>query len=60
MYTFGVSREAFKKVVIKGATAQGEGAPGPGSYDTRGATGKEAQKYSMRPKTASNKRKDRE
>jgi hypothetical protein len=51
-YTFGIAREAYAKVYLKENT-NGDGcAPGPGTYNVRPNPGKDASKYSFRPKTS--------
>ena len=51
VYTFGICRDAYKKVYLKINTAPDPSAPGPGTYDVRGTAGKEAVKYSLRQRT---------
>jgi hypothetical protein len=53
MFSFGINREAYSKVYIKGASFQDQTLPGPGTYDVREVPGKNALKYSLRPKTSS-------
>lgn len=55
VYTFGTCREAYKKVYIKAHPVKDLDIPGPGTYDVRASPGKEAKKYTMRPRTAGNR-----
>lgn len=51
VFSFGICREAYAKVYIKAHPAKDPSMPGPGTYDVKGRLGKDALKYSMRPKT---------
>ena len=51
-YTFGMSREAFNKVYIKGQLYRDPVIPGPGTYNVRDVPGQRTLKYSLRPKTS--------
>lgn len=54
MFSFGISREAYRKVFIKNGPTLDAAIPGPGTYDVRDVPGKRARKYSLRPKPACN------
>lgn len=49
-YTFGLSREAFQKAFIPENPPRDPAVPGPGAYSSKGFTGFEAIKWSMRVK----------
>lgn len=51
-YTFGVSREAVRKVFIKTNPTCNIVVPGPGTYDVRTIPGKDTKKYTMRTKVS--------
>ena len=46
-YSFGISRDAYKKVYIKGNPAKDLSLPGPGVYNVSEKAGKNAKKVSM-------------
>ena len=50
-YTFGISREAFRKVYVTGARPRDPSIPGPGTYAIPKLVGLEGTKYTFRPKT---------
>lgn len=50
-YTFGIAREAYAKVYLKQHPHKDGCVPGPGAYEVRSVPGKEANKYTFRPKT---------
>lgn len=49
-YTFGMSREFFRKVYLKENPPRDKNVPGPGAYEQKSE--KSQIKYSIRPKTA--------
>ena len=51
-YTFGVCRGAYSKVYLQANPVNITNVPGPGAYEVRSPPGKEATKYTMRPKTS--------
>ena len=51
VFSFGICREAYAKVYIKANPMRDPALPGPGTYEVRETPGKEALKYTMRPKT---------
>ncbi len=51
VFTFGICRDAYKKVFIKAAPPADPAVPGPGTYNVRETPGKDAIKFTMRPKT---------
>ena len=51
VYTFGIAREAYEKVYIKANPHKDPSIPGPGAYETRIVPGKDAKKFTLRPKT---------
>eukprot|EP00347_Sterkiella_histriomuscorum_P017541 403348945 len=50
-FSFGISREAYSKVYIKENPLADASVPGPGQYQIPPIVGKEALKYTLRPKT---------
>lgn len=46
-YSFGISREHYKKVYLENSSVIDERTPGPALYDTRTKLGKDAPKFSM-------------
>ncbi len=50
-YTFGVSRDCFKKVFLAENPPRDFSIPGPGSYKEKDGVGKEGERYTMRPRT---------
>lgn len=53
-YTFGLSRECFKKVFLEHLLPRDYSVPGPGSYRHKEDIGKLGEKYTMRMKTSIN------
>ena len=51
-YTFGLAREAFKKVFLANNLPRDLSVPGPGTYRTKEITGSNGEKYTMRKKTS--------
>lgn len=51
MFSFGTCREACAKVSAKGELGQDRAIPGPGTYEVREVPGKDARKFSFRPRT---------
>jgi len=51
VFSFGICRDAYAKVYIKANPVIDPNMPGPGTYEVRQLAGKEALKYSMRPRT---------
>jgi hypothetical protein len=47
-YSFGASREAYKRVYLKHAPAKDLSIPGPGTYGLGGMMGKEGMKVAFR------------
>ena len=47
-YSFGVSREAYRRVYLKHAPAKDLSIPGPGTYGVGGLMGKEGIKVAFR------------
>ena len=52
VFSFGICREAYARVYIKAHPAPDRALPGPGLYEVREIPGKDALKYSLRPKTS--------
>jgi hypothetical protein len=52
VFSFGICRDAYARVYIKAHPAPDRALPGPGLYEVRDTPGKDALKYSMRPKTS--------
>ncbi len=50
-YTFGISREAYAHVFAEAQPPADRAIPGPGTYNTSKAIGRDANKFSFRPKT---------
>ena len=46
-YSFGISKEHYKKVFLENNLSIDERTPGPGIYDTRIKLGKDAPKFSI-------------
>ena len=51
VFSFGTCREAYAKVYIHPQPGQDKAIPGPGTYNVREIPGKDARKFSLRPKT---------
>lgn len=51
VYSLGIAREAYAKVYIKAHPAKDPSIPGPGAYETRNKPGKDANKFTFRPRT---------
>ena len=51
-YTFGLAREAFKKVFLPHNPPRDPTIPGPGTYREREGIGKSGERYSMRVRTS--------
>lgn len=52
VFSFGICRDAYARVYIKAHPAPDLALPGPGTYSVRETPGKDALKYSLRPKTS--------
>jgi len=52
MFSFGICRDAYAKVYIKAHPVRDGSLPGPGTYEVRETPGKDALKYSLRPRTS--------
>ena len=52
VFSFGISRDAYARVYVKAHPAPDLGLPGPGTYSVREIPGKDALKYSLRPRTS--------
>lgn len=50
-YSFGISRDAYKKVYLKNSPVRDGNIPGPGNYDIKNGTGSDSKKISMLGKT---------
>ena len=50
-FTFGASRDAYRKVYVRGAKPRDPAIPGPGTYVIPKVTGLEGSRYTFRPKT---------
>ena len=51
VYTFGICRDAYSKVLIQPSQGVDPIVPGPGSYDVRTVVGKDARKSALGPRT---------
>lgn len=51
VFSFGICRDAYAKVYVKESPAKDPSLPGPGTYNVREIPGKDALKYTLRPKT---------
>ena len=60
IYSFGLTREVFGKVFIKGNPPADKTIPGPGSYNVVQKPGADASKFTFRPKTKMGSTKDPE
>ncbi len=52
VFTFGIAREAYAKVYLKTSPPTDPALPGPGTYELKSPAGRDALKYTMRPKTS--------
>lgn len=51
-YTFGVSRAAVQKLFLPQNPPVDASVPGPGAYQEKSFSGKEGERYTMRPRTS--------
>lgn len=51
VFSFGICRDAYQKVFVEGNPVVDASLPGPGTYEVRETPGRDALKYSLRPKT---------